>query len=109
MHPSKLTQLRKGLLEFLVLDIVSTGDVYVADILGRLDGTDFATREGTLYPLLSSMRREGLVDYDWRESAVGPPRKYYRLTGQGQAQLDEFRAYWATLTELIDELGRAPR
>lgn len=109
MHPSKLTQLRKGLLEFLVLDVVSTGDVYVADILERLDGTDFATREGTLYPLLSSMRREGLVDYDWRESAAGPPRKYYRLTDQGRDQLDEFRAYWASLTSLIDELGRAPR
>lgn len=109
MHPSKLTQLRKGLLEFLVLDIVSTGDVYVADILERLDRTDFATREGTLYPLLSSMRREGLVDYDWRESAAGPPRKYYRLTGQGRDQLDEFRAYWTSLTELIDELGSTPR
>ena len=109
MHPSKLTQLRKGLLEFLVLDVVSTGDVYVADILERLDGTDFATREGTLYPLLSSMRREGLVDYDWRESAAGPPRKYYRLTDQGRDQLEEFRAYWASLTSLIDELGRAPR
>jgi PadR family transcriptional regulator len=106
MHPSKLAQLRKGLLEFLILDIVSTGDVYVADIVERLGRTDFATREGTLYPLLSTMRREGLLDYDWRESAVGPPRKYYRLTDLGRDHLAEFRTYWVSLTTLIDELGR---
>ncbi len=106
MDQDKLSPLRKGLLEFLILDIISTGEVYVADILERLGTTDFATREGTLYPLLSKMRREGLLDYDWRESATGPPRKYYRLTKQGRDQLDEFRAYWASLTVLIDELGR---
>jgi PadR family transcriptional regulator PadR len=106
MDQDKLSPLRKGLLEFLILDIISTGEVYVADILERLATTDFATREGTLYPLLSKMRREGLLDYDWRESASGPPRKYYRLTKQGRGQLAEFRAYWASLTTLIDELGR---
>ena len=52
------------------------------------------------------MRREGLLDYDWRESAAGPPRKYYRLTDLGREHLAEFRAYWASLTDLIDELGR---
>ncbi len=106
MHPSKLSSLRKGLLEFLILDIVSSGDVYVADVLGRLAKTDFATREGTLYPLLSKMRSEGLLDYEWRESAAGPPRKYYRLTETGRDHLAEFRAYWASLTSLIDELGK---
>ncbi len=106
MHPAKLIPLRKGLLEFLILDIVSSGDVYVADMLGRLAPTDFATRGGTLYPLLSAMRREELLDYDWRESTAGPPRKYYRLTDLGREHLAEFRAYWASLTELIDELGR---
>ena len=106
MDPAKLAPLRKGLLEFLILDIVSTGDVYVADILERLGKTDFATREGTLYPLLSRMRSEGLLDYDWRESTAGPPRKYYRLTASGRDHLARFRAYWASLTDLIDELGR---
>jgi PadR family transcriptional regulator PadR len=106
MDTSKLAPLRNGLLEFLVLDIVSSGDVYVADILGRLAPTDFATREGTVYPLLSRLRREGLVDHDWRESPSGPPRKYYRLTRSGREHLAEFRAYWASLTTLIDELGR---
>jgi PadR family transcriptional regulator PadR len=106
MDPQKLAPLRNGLLEFLVLDIVSSGEVYAADILGRLAATDFATREGTLYPLLSRMRREGLLEYDWRESAAGPPRKYYRLTGLGRDHLAEFRAYWASLSTLIDDLGR---
>ena len=105
MDPSKLAPLRKGLLEFLILDIVSTGDVYVADILERLADTDFATKEGTLYPLLSRMRQEGLLDYDWRESTAGPPRKYYRLTQSGREHLAEFRAYWASLTSLIITLG----
>ncbi len=105
MDPAKLGALRNGLLEFLILDIVSSGEVYVADILARLGKTDFATREGTLYPLLSKMRREGLLEHDWRESTAGPPRKYYRLTRLGRKNLAEFRAYWASLTALIDELG----
>jgi len=106
MDTSKLAPLRNGLLEFLILDIVSSGDVYVAEILGRLATTDFTTREGTLYPLLSRVRQEGLLDYEWRESTAGPPRKYYRLTPSGREHLAAFRAYWATLTNLIDELGR---
>ena len=106
MDTSKLAPLRNGLLEFLILDIISSGEVYVAEILGRLSTTDFATREGTLYPLLSRMRREGLLDYEWRESAAGPPRKYYRLTQSGREHLAAFRTYWACLTTLIDELGR---
>jgi PadR family transcriptional regulator PadR len=106
MHDADFSQLRKGLLEFLIVDIVSSGDVYVADILGRLEGTDFATREGTLYPLLSRMRRDGLLDYEWRESTAGPPRKYYRLTPAGQQELAAFKAYWASLTSLIEQLGR---
>jgi PadR family transcriptional regulator PadR len=97
--------LRKGLLEFLILGVVSSDTVYAADILKRLSATDFATQEGTLYPLLSKMRREGLLDYEWQESTAGPPRKYYRLTATGEAQWREFRDYWASLTNLIDTLG----
>jgi PadR family transcriptional regulator PadR len=96
--------LRKGLLEFLILAIVSSDKVYAADILERLGETDFATQEGTLYPLLSKMRREELLDYEWQESEAGPPRKYYKLTPAGRKQLAEFRAYWISLTKLINEL-----
>ena len=100
--------LRTGLLEYLVLAIISAGDVYVGDILERLRTTDFATREGTLYPLLSRMRRDGLVDHDWQESSAGPPRKYYSLTAAGGAQLAAFRDYWTSLSHLIDTLGTRP-
>src|SRR5712671_1901030 len=90
----RFTAIRKGLLEFLILKIVAADKVYVADILKRLSDTEFATQEGTLYPLLSKMRRDGLVDYEWQESDAGPPRKYYTLTAKGQAQLSELDEYW---------------
>lgn len=104
MDEAKLNALRKGLLESLILAIASSDKVYVADILQRLSRTDFATQEGTLYPLLSKMRREELLDYKWQESASGPPRKYYRITETGRRQLAGFREYWASITTLIDEL-----
>ncbi|KZC18536.1 MULTISPECIES: PadR family transcriptional regulator [Rhodanobacter] len=108
MDAGKSGALRKGLLEFVVLAVVSSGRAYAADILQRLGGTEFATSEGTLYPLLSRMRRERLLDYEWQESASGPPRKYYRLTPNGRRQLAAFRTYWKSLTRLIDELGTPP-
>lgn len=98
--------LRKGLLEFAILSIVSGRTVYVGDILAALAPTAFATQEGTLYPLLSKLRREELVDYEWVESPQGPPRKYYRLTDKGAARLDELAAYWRHLTTTLENLGR---
>ena len=102
----KFAAIRKGLLEFLILKIVAADKVYVADILKRLSDTDFATQEGTLYPLLSKMRRDGLVDYEWQESGAGPPRKYYQLTAKGKAQLAELNDYWKHLNAMITQLGR---
>ena len=102
----KFNPMRKGLLEFLILKIVAANEVYVADILKRLSDTDFATQEGTLYPLLSKMRREGLVDYEWRESEAGPPRKYYTLTAKGNAQLADLDEYWKHINKTISQLGR---
>ena len=81
--PEKFASIRKGLLEFLILKIVAADKVYAADILERLSETEFATQEGTLYPLLSKMRRDGLLDYEWQESDAGPPRKYVRAHRQG--------------------------
>src|SRR5687768_9848968 len=101
----KFLAIRKGLLEFLLLKIISADKVYVADILGRLAGTEFATQEGTLYPLLSRMRRETLVDYEWQESEAGPPRKYYRLTETGQHALSELQGYWQHLNETLNRIG----
>jgi PadR family transcriptional regulator PadR len=102
----KFTSIRKGLLELLILKIVARDKVYVADILQRLSTTEFATQEGTLYPLLSKMRREGTLDYEWRESDAGPPRKYYTLTAKGRTQLDELNDYWVYLNQTLDNIGR---
>jgi PadR family transcriptional regulator PadR len=98
--------IRKGLLEFLILKIVAADKVYAADILKRLSSTEFATREGTLYPLLSKMRRDGLVDYEWMESSAGPPRKYYQLTASGREALDELNAYWQRINRTIRQAGK---
>ncbi len=102
----KFTAIRKGLLEFLVLKIVAADKVYVADILNQLSGTEFATQEGTLYPLLSKMRREELVDYEWKESEAGPPRKYYQLTAKGREQLRETEDYWQQISATVKSLGQ---
>ena len=102
----KLSAIRKGLLEFVILRIVAADKVYVADMLHKLSATEFATQEGTLYPLLSKMRREGLVDYEWQESTAGPPRKYYALTAKGRAQLARLDEYWKEINATITRLGR---
>jgi PadR family transcriptional regulator PadR len=102
----KFASIRKGLLEFLILKIVALDKVYAADILKRLSDTEFATQEGTLYPLLSKMRRDGLLDYEWQESEAGPPRKYYELTAKGKSQLADLDDYWKQLNATITQLGR---
>ena len=102
----KFASIRKGLLEFLILKIIASDKVYVADMLRRLSTTEFATQEGTLYPLLSKMRREGVVDYEWQESDAGPPRKYYKLTAKGKSQLEELNDYWAYINQTLDSVGQ---
>jgi PadR family transcriptional regulator PadR len=102
----KFSGLRKGLLEFLLLQIIAAEKVYVADILRELSATEFATQEGTLYPLLSKMRREGLLDYEWKESEAGPPRKYYQLTAKGREQLRETQEYWGRINGTVKKLGQ---
>ncbi len=102
----KFSALRKGLLEFLLLQIIAAEKVYVADILRQLSATEFATQEGTLYPLLSKMRREGLLDYEWKESEAGPPRKYYMLTAKGRDHLRETLDYWTQINGTVKKLGQ---
>ena len=102
----KFAAIRKGLLEFLLLQIIAAEKVYVADILKQLSATEFATPEGTLYPLLSKMRRDGLLDYEWKESEAGPPRKYYELTAKGREQLRETLEYWSEINGTVKKLGQ---
>ena len=102
----KFSSIRKGMLEFLVLKIIAADQVYAADILQALNATDFATQEGTLYPLLSKLRREELVDYEWKESESGPPRKYYKLTAKGREQLRETLEHWQKINQTVKNLGQ---
>ena len=102
----KFIPIKKGLLEFLVLKIIAADKVYAADILRELSETEFATQEGTLYPLLSKLRREQLVDYEWKESEAGPPRKYYQLTARGRERLRETTDYWQKISGTVKNLGQ---
>jgi PadR family transcriptional regulator PadR len=102
----KFGPIRKGMLEFAILRVIAAEKLYVAEMLQRLAGTEFATQEGTLYPLLSRLRREELVDYEWQESEAGPPRKYYMLTQIGQRALAELQGYWTHLNDTLTRLGK---
>ena len=97
--------LRKGLLEFAVLSVISSHEVYAADILDKLGVTPFATSEGTLYPLLSRLKREEYLAYEWAESEAGPPRKYYNLTEAGKRRLEQLHTYWRDLYKSLETLG----
>ena len=97
--------LRRGLLEFAVLSTLAGGRRYAGEIIERLSETPFATPEGTLYPLLGKMRRDGLLEHEWEESEAGPPRKYYRVTTAGDERLLALKGYWQELTETLSELG----
>lgn len=100
----KFGPIRKGLLEMVVLKVIARKSVYAADILKILSQTEFETQEGTLYPLLSRMCREELVEYQWVESEAGPPRKYYQLTKKGISQLKKLNQYWKHLHLTIDKI-----
>jgi PadR family transcriptional regulator PadR len=101
----KFGPIRKGLLEFVLLQVISGEKLYVAEMIKKLSTTEFETQEGTLYPLLSRLRREQLVDYEWQESDAGPPRKYYKLTEPGRRALEELQGYWNHLNETLTRLG----
>jgi len=90
-------QMRKGILEFCILHIISRGEVYASDMLGELTSAKIIVVEGTLYPLLTRLRKAGLLEYKWVESTSGPPRKYYKLTGVGFEFLGQLDDTWDVL------------
>ncbi len=97
-------QMRKGVLEFCILSILSKNDAYASDILNTLKQSELIVVEGTLYPLLSRQKNAGLLSYRWEESTQGPPRKYYALTDKGRAALKELESSWQTLIEAVDSI-----
>ncbi|GAB3197389.1 PadR family transcriptional regulator [Pontibacter aydingkolensis] len=92
-------QMRKGILEFCILEIISRGEVYASDMLEELTAAKMIVVEGTLYPLLTRLKNASLLEYNWVESTSGPPRKYYKLTETGTKFLEDLRATWY---ELVD-------
>ena len=98
------SQLRKGLLEMAVLLVISNGPVYASDILKKLTTNYLLIVEGTLYPLLSRLKKDGSLNYKWRESKNGPPRKYYQLTEIGNKKLAQKLAAWKKLNKSINAL-----
>jgi len=102
-RPSLVAQMRKGALEYCVLALLRDGERYGFELVRILSGRDgLVTGEGTIYPLLSRLRRDGLVDTTWRESSSGPPRRYYRLTSEGCLALDSFVAEWHRFKLAVD-------
>lgn len=95
-------QMRKGVLEFCILSILSQGDAYPTEIIERMKEAKLVVVEGTLYPLLTRLKNMGLLSYRWEESTSGPPRKYYRLTELGEQFLKELEATW---DELVDSVN----
>lgn len=97
-------QMRKGILEYCFLLVISKGKVYTSDILKELKRADLIVVEGTIYPLLSRLMKAGLLRYTWEESKSGPPRKYYSLTEKGRETLEQLMKTWNNLSGSIDTL-----
>ena len=95
-------QMRRGVLEFCILSILSKEEVYPSDIISRMKQSKLIVVEGTLYPLLTRLKNAGLLQYRWQESKSGPPRKYYSLTEIGKKFLEELRLTWNELVEAVN-------
>lgn len=98
------SQMRKGVLEYCILSIISRQEVYTSDILDALRQADLLVVEGTLYPLLSRLKNNGLLKYRWQESTDGPPRKYFTLTDEGVQLLEALNQEWGIISKAINKL-----
>ena len=101
------SQMRKGVLEYCILCILSRKEAYASSILDDLKAANMLVVEGTLYPLLIRQKNQGLLSYRWEESPQGPPRKYYVITDKGRAQLAEMDAAWQEMVQSIETLKQS--
>ena len=97
-------QMRKGVLELCILSIIAEKDAYASDILEKLKDAKLIVVEGTLYPLLTRLKNEGLLKYRWEESKSGPPRKYYTMTEIGIKVLDDLNMGWQDLVKAVNKI-----
>ena len=97
-------QMKKGVLEYCILSIISRGEVYASDILDELKTSELIVVEGTLYPLLTRLKNDQLLSYQWVESKSGPPRKYFQLTETGKQYLTELKMTWEELNQSVNNV-----
>ena len=97
-------QMRKGVLEFCILSILKEEDAYTSEILDHLKNAKLLVVEGTVYPLLTRLKNDGLLNYRWEESTGGPPRKYYGLTPEGKIFLEELKTTWQDLSNAVNKI-----
>ncbi|MEY3413101.1 MAG: hypothetical protein RIQ70_1793 [Bacteroidota bacterium] len=97
-------QMRKGILEYCILSILSRGEAYPSEILESLESAKLLVVEGTLYPLLTRLKNMELLSYRWEESTSGPPRKYYDITTQGKEFLEELDKTWNELQQAVQTI-----
>ena len=95
-------QMRKGVLEYCILSILNNGEAYPSEIIEKMKKGRLIIVEGTLYPLLTRLKNSGFLSYRWEESKSGPPRKYYKLTAQGEAFLRELEITWNELSAAVE-------
>ncbi len=98
------SQMRKGMLEFCVLLLLKRGDAYASEMIARLKEAHLIVMEGTLYPLLTRLKNDGLLAYRWEESTQGPPRKYYSITNLGLQFLDQLQDSWNEIAHSVSLL-----
>jgi len=98
------SQMRKGVLEFCILSLLSNGDMYASDLIQAMKKAQLIVVEGTLYPLLTRQKNAGLLCYRWEESTQGPPRKYYSLTNEGRQYLETLKSAWQELVITVNQI-----
>lgn len=99
-------QMRKGILEYCILTVLSKKEAYPSEIINELKDAKLIVVEGTLYPLLTRLKNAGLLRYNWVESSSGPPRKYYALTEEGINFLNELKMTWKELYEAVKKISK---
>jgi PadR family transcriptional regulator PadR len=97
-------QLRKGFLAYCVLKVCSGAPMYTSDIIRRLSEAELVVVEGTIYPLLSRLQKDGLLAHEWQESEQGPPRKYYKVTAFGEDVMGHVTQKISTLNATLKKL-----
>ena len=99
-------QMRKGILEFCILSLISQREMYVSDLMEALKKGQLNVVEGTIYPLLTRLKNVGILSYRWEESSEGPPRKYYKITDKGSEFLAELEKTWNDLTNSVNQITK---